>query len=156
MKFALSITMLALSTFLCGCAGDDSGAQHLATVNMQIGSKKFEIEVAHTDKQREIGLMFRDSMPANHGMLFVFDDAQVRAFWMKNTRIPLDIIYIGPDKRVVSIKQMEAFDLRPTSSEKPAQYALELNQGAAKDAGVSVGDLIDIPPPPMPTTSKAR
>ena len=92
--------------------------------------------------------MFRDSMPADHGMIFVFDDVEVRGFWMKNTRIPLDIIYVGPDKVVVSIKQMEPFDLRNTSSDKPAQYAIELNKGQAAAAGLRVGDKLTIPPAP--------
>src|SRR5689334_1764943 len=65
--------------------------QSLRTVKMTLGSGTFVIEVADTDAEQEIGLMYRDSMPADHGMIFWFRDEEVRSFWMKNTHIPLDI-----------------------------------------------------------------
>ena len=67
---------------------------------------------------------------------------------MKNTRIPLDIIYVGSDDVVVAVKSMQPFDLRSTSSDKPAQYAIELNQGAAAACGVKKGDKLVIPAAP--------
>src|SRR5215207_3758615 len=122
-----------------GCQEPDK-AQHLPTVQMQIGNKNFTLEVADTEQAQQTGLMFRDSMPADHGMIFMFDEAEVQGFWMKNTRIPLDIIYVGPDGVVVAVKSMQPFDLRSTSSDFPAQYAIELNQGAAAACGVKKGD----------------
>ena len=115
---------------------------------MQIGSKTFTLEVADDDDEQQMGLMFRDSMPADRGMIFMFDDVEVRGFWMKNTRIPLDIIYAAPDGTIVAIKSMEAFDLRTTSSDQPAQYAIELNKGVAATCGIKKGDKLTIPARP--------
>jgi uncharacterized membrane protein (UPF0127 family) len=84
-------------------------------------------------------------MPDNHGMIFVFSDEEVRAFWMKHTRFPLDIIFLDSAGGVVSIKQMDAYDLHNTSSDKPARYAIELNKGAVSMTGLKVGDRIVIP-----------
>jgi uncharacterized membrane protein (UPF0127 family) len=89
--------------------------------------------------------MRRDTMPADHGMLFVFNREAPLSCWMKNTRIPLDIIYLDAAGRVVSVKQMKAFDLNSTPSDSPAQYAIELNKGAAESAGVKAGMTLKLP-----------
>ena len=149
---AICITLAALTP---GCQEPDH-AQHLQTVQMQIGNKQFTLEAAVTEQEQETGLMFRDSMPADHGMIFMFNEAQVQSFWMKNTRLPLDIIYAAPDGTIVSIKQMQPFDLRSTSSEKPAQYAIELNQGAAAACGANVGDKLTIPAVPRKTPASTQ
>jgi len=78
-------------------------------------------------------------------MIFVFDHEEPLGFWMKNTRIPLDIIYIDSTGRVVSVKQMKAFDTSSTPSDGPVQYAIELNQGAATAAGVKAGMSLRLP-----------
>jgi uncharacterized membrane protein (UPF0127 family) len=90
--------------------------------------------------------MRRDSMPADHGMIFVFGEEEPRGFWMRNTRIPLDIVFIDHTGKVVSVKQMKAFDLNTTPSDGPAQYAIELNLGAASAAGVTPGMNLTLPP----------
>ena len=145
-----SLFVLVGSLALGGAGGCQSTASQsnagLATVKMQIGSKTFTLEVANTEETRERGLMRRDSMPADHGMIFVFDHEQVLPFYMKNTRIPLDIIFVDKDGVVVAVKQMKPYDLSTTSSVKPALWAIELNQGAAAAAGVKAGDLLTIPP----------
>lgn len=114
-------------------------------VTMKIGNQSFHLEVAATSAAQEKGLMQRDSVPADQGMIFVFGDESVRYFWMKNTRIPLDIIFLDRDGRVVSIRRMQAYDLNETSSIYPAQYAIELNAGAAEKCGVKTGDQLSIP-----------
>ena len=135
-----------------GCADSataPSGPQPqsgLAMVTMPIGNQTFTLEVADTDEKREIGLMFRDSMPASHGMIFVFPREEPRGFWMKDTRIPLDIIYVAADRRVASIHQMNPFDLTRVNSAGPAMYAIELNADTAKKLGVKPGDRLGIPP----------
>lgn len=126
-----------------GCGRDE--ASGLATVNMQIGTKQFTLEVADTDVARAKGLMRRDSMPKLHGMIFVFARAEPQAFWMKHTRIPLDIIYLDADGKVVSIHQMKPYDLNTTPSAGPAKYAIELNKGMAAEAGVKAGDVLVVP-----------
>jgi uncharacterized membrane protein (UPF0127 family) len=134
-----------ISTFsLTGCA-DDAPRPSLRTVSMTIGSKEFTLEVADTDATREHGLMKRDSMPADHGMIFVFDFDAERSFWMKNTRIPLDIVYVNSAGRVVSISSMKAYDWTPVPSHGAAKYAIELNVGVAAQTGVKPGDVLTIP-----------
>jgi hypothetical protein len=115
---------------------------------MQIGNDRFTLEVADDDASRQTGLMNRDSMGSRHGMLFVFDQANVVGFWMKNTRIPLDIVFINEFGRVVAVKTMQPFDLRSVSSEQPAMYAIELNAGAAREVNVKANDVLTIPPLP--------
>ena len=126
-------------------------ARALPTTSMKIGSRTCELEIARTSDEQELGLMKRNSMPANHGMIFVFSNEEVRYFWMKNTRFDLDILFLDSDGKVVSISRMKAYDLNTTSSEFPARYAIELNAGAAKEAAVKAGDVLEIP-----TAAKAR
>src|SRR3954471_11148939 len=123
--------------FLVGCNQEPPSG--LAIVKMQLGNKNFTLEVADRTETRTYGLMRRDSMPSDHGMIFVFDQPEERGFWMKNCRIPLDIIFIDSGGRVVSVKQMKPYDLNSTRSDGPAQYAIELNEGAAGAAGVKAG-----------------
>src|SRR5689334_16324460 len=120
--------VLGLLMFV-GCR--EAPQSKLPTVDMQLGQKTFTLEVAKNDDSREHGLMQRDKMPSDHGMIFVFDDCKDRAFWMKNTRIPLDIVFLDENARIISIKQMKAYDLSTTPSDGPAKWAIELNEGAA-------------------------
>lgn len=129
--------------FLVGCNQQPSSG--LATVTMQLGNKTFTLEVADQTEARTYGLMRRDSMPADHGMLFVFKSEEKLSFWMKDTRIPLDIIYIDANGRVVSVKQMKAFDLSGVPSDGAAKYAIELNKDAAAGAGVKAGMTLKLP-----------
>lgn len=135
-----AIVFLAL--FTSGCQQSPLG---LATVKMSIGQRAYTLEVANTQASEEHGLMERDSMPENHGMIFVFSNERVLEFWMKNTRFPLDILFVDSDGKVVSIKRMEAYDLHTTSSVFPAKYAIELNAGQAQLSGIKVGDQLSIP-----------
>lgn len=140
---ALPATLTALLLLLVGCESQTGSG--LPTVPVRIGSKTFTLEVADSTQTRTYGLMRRDSMPDDHGMLFVFGRQEPLSFWMKNTRIPLDIIYVDAAGRVVSVKQMKPYDLNGTPSDGPAQYAIELNQGAATAAGVQPGMTVNLP-----------
>jgi hypothetical protein len=126
-------------------ASDGSGAQSLPTVKMKIGTQTFDLEIARTSEQQALGLMKRDSMPKDHGMIFVFPDERLLEFWMKDTRIPLDIMYVDSTGKVVSVSQMRPYDLTSISSDVPAQYAIELNAGMVKQVGVKSHDVLDIP-----------
>lgn len=125
--------------------GCSSNSGKLPTIDVPIGSKTFQLEVARTEPERDKGLMERDSMPADHGMLFVFKDEDVLNFWMKNTRFSLDIIYLDHNDKVVSIHQMQKYDLTDVSRDYPARFAIELNLGATNAAGIHVGDVVAIP-----------
>ena len=103
----------------------------------------FDIEIADTDFDVQTGLMYRDSMENNQGMLFVFNDEKERYFYMKNTKIPLDIIYINSDKEIVSIqKNAKPFDESSLPSNAPAKYILEMNAGLVNQLSISIGDRV--------------
>ena len=143
--FALVI-LTSASLLLSGC--DDKVGPvpgQIQTSLVQLGNMPFVLEIADSYASRERGLMFRKSMPADHGMLFVFDHPEVLGFWMKNTHIALDIIYLDADGRVLTIKQMKPLDEKSVSSERPAKYAIEINAGMAQTAGVRQGDVIHLP-----------
>ncbi len=101
------------------------------------------IEIADDEYATQTGLMYRSSMDNNQGMLFIFPDTDFRAFYMKNTQIPLDIIFIAKDKTIVSI-QKNAQPMNETSlpSENPAKYVLEVNAGLCDQWGLTKGDHI--------------
>jgi uncharacterized membrane protein (UPF0127 family) len=150
-RTAKTVCLLLVLQLLAGC--DDRPAttgpqpqSGLPVVSMKIGSRDFTLEVADTDQTREIGLMYRDSMADDRGMIFVFPDEEVRQFYMANTHIPLDIAFADAGGTVVSVKSMLPLDLRITSSDQPAKYAIEMNAGAAAAIGLKVGDRLVIPP----------
>lgn len=92
--------------------------------------------------------MFRDSMPKNHGMLFIFPSERNRSFWMKNCRFPLDIIYFDKDLSLVNVvrgaRPCRSAQCPSYHSAGPAMYVLELNAGLADDLGLQPGDLIEL------------
>ena len=102
-----------------------------------------DIEIAETAYERETGLMYRTSMEDNQGMLFVFSSELPKSFYMKNTYIPLDIIYLNKDLKIVSFQE-NAVPLSETSlsSEVPAMYVLEVNAGLAEKWLLEIGDFI--------------
>jgi uncharacterized membrane protein (UPF0127 family) len=104
----------------------------------------FDIEIAETPEKQETGLMYRKKMAPNQGMLFVYDYAQPMSFWMKNTYLPLDMIFIDSDKKIVQISK----DTVPYSEDqiicfKPVQYVLEVNAGICDMAGITVGSVVN-------------
>ncbi len=135
----------SLLVLLAGGCNAHSPAGGLPNVRMQIGSRNFEVEVAATEQEENKGLMQRDSMPDDHGMIFIMPEEKTVTFWMKNTRFNLDILFLDHSGTIVSIHQMKAYDESLTSSDHPAKYAVELNAGAAASAGVKVGDTLQIP-----------
>lgn len=107
------------------------------------GAYRFQVEVADSPQERGYGLMCRRSLAPDRGMLFLFERAEPQAFWMRNTLIPLDIIYIGQDGRVVSIvRNAQPLDERGLPSGGPAKYVLELAAGRAAQIGLLPGDRV--------------
>lgn len=108
----------------------------------------FNVEIAKTAAQIERGLMYRNQLPNDEGMLFIFNKQGVYPFWMKNTLIPLDIIWINSENKVVSItsnaqpcKSLMCPSIMPSGT---AKYVLELNGGTCEKIGLSIGDLLQI------------
>ena len=115
---------------------------------VQLKGQRFSVELAETQEKQALGLMFRDNMPQDHGMLFIFPDDALRSFWMKNTRIPLDIFYFNSKLELVSVAE-NARPCRTRScpgypSTGPAKYVLELNSGKAAELGAKPGDLLKL------------
>ena len=105
---------------------------------------KLDIEIADDDYSTQTGLMYRKSMKNSQAMLFVFPDSKYRSFYMKNTEIPLDIIYISENKKIVSIqKNAKPMDETSLPSEAPAKYVLEVNAGLSDAWNLEKGDRID-------------
>jgi uncharacterized membrane protein (UPF0127 family) len=122
---------------LTACSACASGPR------VELGGKTFNVEIADTSEKQGLGLMFRDEMAADAGMLFIFPNEAPRSFWMKNTRIALDIMYFDKELRMVSISA----DTPPCKitrcpsypSVGAAMYVLELNAGKAAELGVGPG-----------------
>jgi uncharacterized protein len=104
---------------------------------------KIEIEIADNEDKRMTGLMYRDKMNENQGMLFLFQVEEQQAFWMKNTILPLDIIFVNAKREVVSIqKNAEPYSEKSLPSFKPAQYVVEVNAGYTDKNGIKAGTII--------------
>ncbi len=104
---------------------------------------RLDIEFAETEYETQTGLMYRKSMKDNQGMLFIFNDERVHSFYMKNTEIPLDIIYIKADLTIASFQEnAQPFDERGLSSQVPITYVLEVNAGLAEKWLLEIGDHI--------------
>ena len=126
-----------------------SGSRQALAQRLDICFKQncFNVTVAETEAERTRGLMFRTKLDCQQGMLFVFGSQDIYGFWMKNTLIPLDIIWIDKDKRVVFIKR----SAQPCREEEcpviypeaEAVYVLELNAGVSNDIGLEVGDSLE-------------
>lgn len=122
------LMLLVLMLLLSGCAD--------AANWVELGGQRYKVEIADDDAERARGLMFRDELEAGSGMIFLHDREEPQAYWMKNTRIPLDILYFDDARRLVAQQR----DVPPCSagnacppypSNAPARYVLELNAGEA-------------------------
>jgi uncharacterized membrane protein (UPF0127 family) len=109
------------------------------------GERRFSIEIADEPSERQAGLMFRKTMADDHGMLFVFEATQPVGFWMKNTILPLDLIFIGQDGRIKAIQRGEPFSEAVISPGEPVRFVLELKAGTAAKDGIADGDLVKHP-----------
>lgn len=104
---------------------------------------KLDIEFAETAYETQTGLMYRNSMAQNQGMLFIFKDERPRSFYMKNTRIPLDIIYLDTNKEIVSFQEnAQPLNKNSLPSNKAAKYVLEVNAGLVKQWQLKIGNFI--------------
>jgi uncharacterized membrane protein (UPF0127 family) len=123
-------------------------AANLAVAHVKIVGHRISVEIANTDATREHGLMGRMYMAPNHGMLFVYPDAQPRYFWMKHTLIPLDILFFDAQRRLINVSAdappCEADPCPTYNSAAPAQYVLELNAGAVKRLGIEAGQQLKL------------
>ncbi|MFA7228422.1 MAG: DUF192 domain-containing protein [Melioribacteraceae bacterium] len=105
--------------------------------------RRIDVEIADDDQQRATGLMFRDKMDEDQGMLFLFDEEMPQSFWMKNTILPLDIMYVNSKMEIVTIiRNAKPYDDTSLPSVKPAMYVVEVNAGFCEKFGIKEGDRI--------------
>ncbi|MFC4726638.1 DUF192 domain-containing protein [Coralloluteibacterium thermophilus] len=135
--------LLLWALALPGCASSEPW--------VELRGQRFTVELAMDDESRARGLMFREEMAQDRGMLFIHEEEAPLAYWMKNTRIPLDILYFDAERRLVSaqlgVPTCSAGDrCPPYPSERPALYVLELNAGVARRLGVQRGDTLTFSP----------
>ncbi len=134
----------AFAAVLAACAlaagAQQPAPQRLATIRLNAGIHNIDAEVAQTADERSTGLMHRRDMPANHGMLFVFEPpAQVHCFWMQNTLLPLSIAFLAEDGTVVDVADMKPQTTDQHCPRAPVRYALEMNQGWFAKRGIAAG-----------------
>ena len=135
--WASAVFVVFYSSALANCVNDHV---HLSG---PWGSAKFTVEVADTDAERTQGLMFRDNLAKFESMLFIYDNPQHVAFWMKNTLIPLDILYFTAEGVLLDIRENAApGDLVPFRSSGPVQYVLEVNAGTSKNLKFGLGTVL--------------
>jgi len=117
--------------------------QDLPAATLHVGMHNIRAQLALTPQQRQIGLMFRESMPNQEGMLFVFEQSAMQCFWMRNTLIPLSAAFLGDDGTVVNLVDMKPQSDDSHCSTKPVRYVLEMNQGWFAKRGVKPGTRIE-------------
>jgi hypothetical protein len=139
--------LILLPSFLFGFGERAySQGEGKTSVQLTIKGKKIRVEVARTEEEKSQGLMFRDKLGPDEGMLFIYEREDFLSFWMKNTPLPLSIAFLDHRGKIVDLQDMEPFNLRTHTSARPALYALEMNKGWFKKNGVKVGDIIQMPP----------
>ncbi|MDQ7744465.1 DUF192 domain-containing protein [Hydrogenophaga pseudoflava] len=111
----------------------------LPKVTLKAGMHLIQAQVASTPEQRATGLMFRSEMPANEGMLFVFEEPAGQCFWMKNTLLPLTAAFVADDGTIVNLADMKPKSLDSHCSAKPVRYVLEMHQGWFAKRGLQAG-----------------
>jgi len=148
---AVAVAVLIGSVIYLDRAQTDTSTQASASF-VQDGKEigKVSLEVADNDSARRKGLMFRKNLEKDQGMLFVFEDEAARSFWMKNTYIPLDIIFVDSNMSIVNIEEaypqpnVSDRNLEIYRSEAPAKYVIELNQGYSENISLEKGDKVKI------------
>lgn len=133
-----ALALLALLT-ASGTFAQQEPQPRLPTIEITVGMYVIQAEVARTNQQHTIGLMHRQTMGVNEGMLFVYQSSEIRCYWMRNTLIPLTIAFLDDDGTIVNLKDMEPQTERSNCSIKPVRYALEMNQGWFSERGLKPG-----------------
>jgi len=141
--FAAIVILVAAATL-------SAQADPLITYPLRIKKHEVRAEIANTEQDRLRGLMFRDKLAENSGMIFLYPRPEASAMWMKNTRIALSVAFIDANGRILNIAEMEPYSEEAHASSGAAAYALEMNRGWFRKQGIKAGDLVeglkDLPP----------
>jgi len=132
--------LVSLAVALAGLAqAQDAAQMDLQRARLSAGMHQITVQVAQAPNERMIGLMFRKDMPQTEGMLFVFEQASMQCFWMKNTLLPLTAAFVADNGEIVNLADMKPQSTDPHCSTKPVRYVLEMNQGWFAKKGIKVG-----------------
>lgn len=133
---------LAFKPRLTATAPPQSAAADLPRIPLQIGKQRLTAEVAADEASRSRGLMFREKLAPDHGMLFVFPQAAQYCFWMKNTLVPLTVAFIDATGKIINLADMQPLSRDSHCAMAPAQYALEMEQGWFARQGIRSGSQV--------------
>ena len=143
--------LLRIVAVLAALSGSNAMAESFVQMELSMGMYRIEAEVAATASQRQRGLMFREKMAENHGMLFLLPKANIECMWMKNTLIPLSVVFLDDQGVIVNVEEMQPRTLSNHCSAKPVRFALEMNAGWFRQRGFGPGarlqGLEQAPPP---------
>ncbi|MBU1111235.1 MAG: DUF192 domain-containing protein [Nanoarchaeota archaeon] len=134
----MSSLIITINLFIISCNGNTEP-------QVCISGNCVNVEIADTQNERNFGLMFRENLDENSGMIFIYEESDTYAFWMKNTLIQLDMIWINEDKIIIYIAEAEPCKADPCPTyapEEPAKYILEVNQGFSQEHDINVGDKV--------------
>jgi uncharacterized membrane protein (UPF0127 family) len=143
--------LLAAGLTLAAACGDDDGAGPVGSYTEEMRFTRagneavLYVEVADDTEERQQGLMNRDSLPEDAGMLFVYEDDTGTGFYMKDTTVPLSIAFVSAGGSIIDLQDMEPLSEDVHSSPEPYRYAVEVNQGWFERNDVRVGDLVQLP-----------
>ena len=146
------LVVLLLLNFILGCKensqsikGEKIPQNKSELYDLNFSGVSLKVEVAALPEERELGLMFRNSLKENEGMLFVFKEGSGQRFWMKNTRIPLDIGYLSTSGVLLEVHKAKPYDLSGVPSRsQDIKFVLELNAGGYKKLGIKIGSRISL------------
>jgi uncharacterized protein len=145
----VAVLLIILGLFLFQQGGKVKtvfGTDQVAIIRPSGARHVFTVELAQTPEQLAQGLMYRDRLPSRSGMLFIFPMVEETSMWMRNTQIPLDMLFIGADSRITHIvSNTRPFDERPIPSGGPVRGVLEINAGKAAELSIGVGDKVENP-----------
>ena len=146
-RLAALAAVILIFELLAGIASAQApGPREELTIAGKSGPHEFQVELADDDRERAMGLMFRRSMGAEEGMLFDFGSEQPANFWMRNTYIPLDLLFIRADGTIESIAERTTpLSEKSVPSKGPVRYVLEINGGTSDKLGIEPGDKVSSP-----------
>lgn len=140
--FRRALAAIALAFTLPAAAQDIAAAKPLPVVTVRVAGHALRAEIAATPDERARGLMFREKLGRNDGMLFLFDEPAYHTIWMKNTLIPLSVAFLDGEGRILNIEDMQPRTLEPHVAQGPARFAIETNLGWFAERRIKPGDKV--------------
>lgn len=144
-NYSQTFFLIALILILNSCS-EPSDIVNNKLYEIKINGKSIYVEVVSTQSKRMLGLMFREKLNKDQGMLFIYPQDQYLSFWMKNTKIPLSIAFINSSGEITQIESMSPYSLTSHVSKDKGRYALEMEEGWFRKNGISVGSKVNFSP----------